>query len=294
MRPGQPSSRCAVAAPCGAPAMASEDFDPARMLTALWEADVRFVLVGGMAAILHGDVGVTIDLDVVPEREPENLDRLAIALRALDARIRTEDAPEGLLFDCSGAFFRNLAPDAILNLTTQAGDLDLTFRPSGTEGYADLRRDAIGDRGGRRRPPSRRLARRRDSLQGSRRPRKGSNRPAAAASAARPDAGRVAEGRGLTIRRFDQVVAGSLHEGLLVEPGSSGHSECVVDAHSVTLHQPGGEPAPDPVRVAAVDQDLLLRIRLDDLRDPVEGLGGIGARSRDQRKLLSTSSLRSG
>jgi len=73
------------------------------------------------------------------DAEPKNLDRLAIALRSLEARIRTER----LLFDCSGAFFRHLAPDAILNLTTQAGDLDLTFRPSGTERYADLRRDAL-------------------------------------------------------------------------------------------------------------------------------------------------------
>lgn len=90
--------------------MASKEFDPVRMLTALQEADVRFVLVGGMAAILHGDVGVTIDLDVVPEREPENLDRLATALRALDARIRAEGAPEGLLFDCTGAFFETWHP----------------------------------------------------------------------------------------------------------------------------------------------------------------------------------------
>jgi hypothetical protein len=123
--------------------MVSDEFDPARMLAALREVHVRFVLVGGMAAILHGDVGVTIDIDVVPERERGNLDRLAIALRSLDARIRSEEAPEGLPFDCSGAFFRNLAPDAILNLTTHAGDLDLTFCPSGTEGYADLRRDAL-------------------------------------------------------------------------------------------------------------------------------------------------------
>ncbi len=143
MQLGQPGLHCAVAAPCGAHEMASEDFDPVRMLTALQEAGVQFVLVGGMAAILHGDVGVTIDLDVVPEREPENLDRLAIALRTLEARIRTEGAPEGLPFDCSGGFFRNLALDSILNLTTPAGDLDLTFRPSGTEGYRDLRRDAI-------------------------------------------------------------------------------------------------------------------------------------------------------
>ena len=87
--------------------MASEDFDPARMLTALREAGVQFVLVGGMAAILHGDVGVTIDLDVVPEREPENLERLACALRTLEARIRTEGAPEGLPVVYSMSSYRN-------------------------------------------------------------------------------------------------------------------------------------------------------------------------------------------
>lgn len=123
--------------------MASEDFDPVRLLAALREADVDFVLIGGMAAILHGDVGVTVDLDVVPASAPRNLDRLGNALRAIDARIRTEGVPEGLPFDCSAAFFRNLPPDAIVNLTTRAGDLDLAFRPSGTQGYADLRRDAI-------------------------------------------------------------------------------------------------------------------------------------------------------
>jgi len=119
------------------------EFDPVRMFRALRGAEVEFVLVGGMAAILHGDVGVTVDVDIVPERKPDNLNRLASALRSLGARIRTEGVPDGLAFDVSGAFLRNLAPESILNLTTRAGDLDLTFRPSGTEGFADLRRDAI-------------------------------------------------------------------------------------------------------------------------------------------------------
>jgi hypothetical protein len=119
------------------------EFDPVRTLRALRKAKVDFVLVGGMAAVLHGDVGVTIDLDIVPEREPDNLDRLAEALRALGARIRTSGEPKGVAFDVSGRFLRNLAAESILNLTTGAGDLDLTFRPSGTQGYADLLRDAV-------------------------------------------------------------------------------------------------------------------------------------------------------
>jgi len=123
--------------------MASRDFDPERMLSALAEEEVRFVLIGGMAAVLHGDVGVTVDLDIVPDREAENLERLARALRSLAARIRTEGEREGLAFDCSAEFFRNVSPDSIVNLTTEAGDLDVTFCPSGTQGFPDLRRDAL-------------------------------------------------------------------------------------------------------------------------------------------------------
>jgi hypothetical protein len=123
--------------------MASADFDPEAMLSALSKGGVRFILIGGMAAVLHGDVGVTVDIDVVPERTDENLARLAVALRGLGARIRTEGVPGGLSFDCSVEFFRNLPADAIVNMTTEAGDLDLAFCPSGTSGFADLNRDAI-------------------------------------------------------------------------------------------------------------------------------------------------------
>jgi hypothetical protein len=123
--------------------MASPRFDPERMLSALADGEVRFILIGGMAAVLHGDVGVTVDIDVVPARSDENLERLAEALRGLGARIRTEGEPEGLSFDCSMEFFRNLAPDSIVNMTTEAGDLDVTFCPSGTSGFSDLKRDAV-------------------------------------------------------------------------------------------------------------------------------------------------------
>jgi len=123
--------------------MADRDFDPEKMLSALTNRDVRFVLIGGMAAVLHGDVGVTVDLDVVPDPSAENRECLAAALRDLGARIRTDGEPEGLPFDCSAEFFGNLSPDSIVNMTTQAGDLDVTFCPSGTRGFPDLSRDAV-------------------------------------------------------------------------------------------------------------------------------------------------------
>ena len=113
------------------------------MLAALHDAGVRFVLIGGMAAVLHGDVGVTVDVDIAPASDPDNLERLAAALRALDARIRTEQTPGGVPFARSAGFLRNLGPDGILNLTTRAGALDVSFTPAGTAGYDDLKRDAV-------------------------------------------------------------------------------------------------------------------------------------------------------
>ena len=113
------------------------------MLAALAAENVHFVLIGGMAAVLHGDAGVTVDLDIAPARDAANLDRLAAGLRRLDARIRADGVPGGLPFDCSGAYLRNLGPDALLHLTTRAGDLDIAFVPAGTRGFDDLRRDAV-------------------------------------------------------------------------------------------------------------------------------------------------------
>ena len=123
--------------------MAEQPFDPVVILAALHDADVRFVLIGGMAAILHGDVGVTVDLDIAPAYDLHNLHRLAAALRSLDARIRVDEIPQGLPFDCSAGFLRNLGPDAVLNLTTRSGALDIAFSPAGTDGYHDLKRDAV-------------------------------------------------------------------------------------------------------------------------------------------------------
>ncbi|MXY23641.1 MAG: hypothetical protein F4Y45_03855 [Acidobacteria bacterium] len=123
--------------------MGKPTFDPAAVLAVLHDADVRFVLIGGMAAVLHGDVGVTVDIDIAPAYDPDNLERLAAALRALEARIRADGVPEGLPFDCSAGFLRKSGPDALLSLTTRAGALDVAFIPAGTTGYEDLKRDAV-------------------------------------------------------------------------------------------------------------------------------------------------------
>jgi hypothetical protein len=108
------------------------------MLAILNEAGVDYVLIGGFAARIRGSPYVTTDVDVTPSAGRDNLHRLSAALGLLDARIRTDDVPDGLPFDHDGD---SLAAATVWNLTTRHGDLDLSLVPSGTTGYDDLVRD---------------------------------------------------------------------------------------------------------------------------------------------------------
>lgn len=101
---------------------------------------VRYVLIGGLAAVLHGSPLPTLDVDICPSPERSNLERLAAALEEMDARIRTPDSPEGVRFPRQAGFLGNVQ---LLNLMTRFGDLDLSFRPSGTEGFPDLAQGAV-------------------------------------------------------------------------------------------------------------------------------------------------------
>src|SRR5438876_7120097 len=110
------------------------------MLRILADHSVQYVLIGGLAATLHGSPLRTGDADICPSRRGENLTRLAAALRTMDARIRSPDAPAGLPFACDASFFRNVE---LVNLTTQFGDLDVAFVPAGTAGYDDLNTNVV-------------------------------------------------------------------------------------------------------------------------------------------------------
>lgn len=114
-------------------------FDPERLIRILRKHRVDFVLIGALAARLHGFPRLTADADITPAQTPANLARLASALRELKAKVYTEPVPEGLAFDCSA---RTLARARMWNLVTDAGRLDIAFEPTGTEGYADLERTA--------------------------------------------------------------------------------------------------------------------------------------------------------
>jgi hypothetical protein len=116
------------------------DFRPERILEVLARHRVDYVMIGGLAAAIHGSDLVTGDIDITPAMSDANLARLSAALDELDARVRTDSVADGLPFAHDGA---SLAKAAVWNLITNAGDLDLAMMPSGTQGYDDLRRDAI-------------------------------------------------------------------------------------------------------------------------------------------------------
>jgi hypothetical protein len=107
------------------------------MLAVLEAHGVRYVLIGGMAAVIHGADYVTSDIDVTPELGADNVGRLSDALAEMHARIRAVPEPLEFVHDAE-----SLTRAATWNLTTDFGDLDITFTPSGTSGYRDLHADA--------------------------------------------------------------------------------------------------------------------------------------------------------
>ncbi|MGE5282688.1 MAG: hypothetical protein ACM3N0_10285 [Chloroflexota bacterium] len=67
------------------------ELDIPGILSALVEEGVEFLLIGGVAVGFHGFIRGTKDVDVVPAPDPENLSRLARALKKLDAQVEGAD-----------------------------------------------------------------------------------------------------------------------------------------------------------------------------------------------------------
>jgi predicted nucleotidyltransferase len=112
-------------------------FEPLAVLRALTEGGVAFVLIGGVAARLHGSPSLTRDVDVCHARDPENLERLARVLRSLHARLRGVDEDVPLLLDA-----RALQAGGSFTFATDLGDVDILAVPAGVEGYDELIRGA--------------------------------------------------------------------------------------------------------------------------------------------------------
>jgi hypothetical protein len=114
------------------------EFRPRSLLEPLVAGQVEFVVVGGLAAVVHGSVTITRDLDIAYASDRDNLDRLGTVLVALSARLRgvTDDVP----FVPDG---RTLGRTRVLTLDTPDGRLDLLVQPDGSPAYEVLRERAV-------------------------------------------------------------------------------------------------------------------------------------------------------
>lgn len=122
---------------------AGRSFDPDALLEALDRHGVEYLIVGGVAARAHGASRPTADLDVIPSDTAGNLDRLAAALRSMNARLRvggmTDDEARQLPVEIDEATLRAFGSSTWM---TDEGPLDVLGELRGAGGesrtYGDL------------------------------------------------------------------------------------------------------------------------------------------------------------
>jgi predicted nucleotidyltransferase len=107
--------------------------DFSKLLRALLDGGIEFILVGGVAGVLHGAARATYDVDVVYRRSPENMARLVLALAPYQPYLR--GAPAGLPFSFD---VDTLSHGLNFTLTTALGDIDLLGEVVGGGRYEAL------------------------------------------------------------------------------------------------------------------------------------------------------------
>lgn len=108
------------------------------LLQRLSDAGIEFVVVGGVAAVLHGSSMVTRDLDVCASLDGENLQKLRDAFRDLHPVHRIGAARH--------SFLEVPEPGASLNnryLQTDLGALDLLGSITGIGGFDQVRESTV-------------------------------------------------------------------------------------------------------------------------------------------------------
>ena len=107
------------------------DFE--KLIRVLADAGVEFILVGGVAATVHGSTRLTQDVDVVYARSEDNVRRLVAALTPYTPCLR--DAPKDLPF----VFDEDTVRRGLnFTLTTDIGDIDLFGEIVGGGRHDDL------------------------------------------------------------------------------------------------------------------------------------------------------------
>lgn len=104
------------------------------LLSALHQQKVEFLIIGGLAGIIHGSLFITGVVDICYKRDKKNYSALVKALGPYSPRLRTPHQEElPFLFD-----ERTLKNGLNFTLVTTLGDIDLLGELSGIGGYEDL------------------------------------------------------------------------------------------------------------------------------------------------------------
>ncbi len=103
------------------------------ILKSLTEAEVEFVIIGGVAITAHGSAYLTQDLDFCYLRTSENLKNIVEALSEFSPRFR--GFPENLPFNFDISTLRN---GTNFTFKTQIGDVDLLGEVAGVGNYKDV------------------------------------------------------------------------------------------------------------------------------------------------------------
>ncbi len=107
------------------------DFRP--VLAALQSANVRFVLIGGLAMSAHGSAYITQDIDVGYSRDTENIRLISQALAGMRPRLR--GFPEGLPFVWDE---RTVRAAANMTLDTDNSPVDILGDIPGVDSFEGL------------------------------------------------------------------------------------------------------------------------------------------------------------
>lgn len=119
------------------PDSGEQPLELAPLLKTLVGHGVDFVIVGGMAGLIHGSAYPTFDFDVAYARDDANLERLSRALQEL--RVTLRGAPADLPFTPD---VRSLENGANFTFETGFGMFDVLGDVAGIRAYEDLRSEA--------------------------------------------------------------------------------------------------------------------------------------------------------
>jgi hypothetical protein len=118
------------------------DLGPALKLRTLLEAlerrAVDYIVIGGVAGIVHGSASLTFDFDLLYARDDANLERLAEVLAELNVTLR--NAPPDLPFQIDA---KTLAAGSNFTFDSEVGPFDILGHADGMRGYETMRAAAV-------------------------------------------------------------------------------------------------------------------------------------------------------